>query len=120
MWKDGELERALTGITLMGLGGLIFGIARGLIQKRYGGWVQWISMLTASVVVAILVGLAIDDSNLTLNQKYAVAGLCSFLAEDIVLGFIMLAGFFRSDPLGAIQQFWNAIRGVRTPKGDDK
>lgn len=114
-WKD-EWNKLLSLMTAAGLGGLFVGAAKGVIQRRYGGWWQWLSLLFAATLTAILVGLSIHDTGLTETQQAAVIGVCAFLAEDILLGLGALAALFSKDPIGTVRSVWDAIRGRSADK----
>jgi len=107
-------EEVVSLVTATAIGGTLVGLFRGIIVRRYGGWLQWTSLLLGSTLVATLTGLAIHDSGLSNSQQAAMIGVCAFLAEDILLGLGTLATLFRNDPLGTIREVWRAIRG----KGD--
>jgi hypothetical protein len=103
-------------ISSTAVGGAAIGAFRSVIYRKYGGFWQWFALMSATVLVSVLVGLAVADTSLSHSQQAAVIGVCAFLAEDILLGLGALAGMFARDPLSTLRRFWDAIRG----KGGDK
>ena len=108
--------RLATLVASSGAAGALIAALRSIILRRYGGFWMWFSLMCASVLVAVLVGLAVDDTGLSESQKAAVIGICAFVAEDILLGVSVIAGALRSDPIGTLRQIWAAIRGKEPPK----
>lgn len=101
-------------VATAGLGGVLVAIGRMIIHQRYGGWLVWLSAGVGTVLVAVLVGLAIHDTELSTTQQAAVIGVCAYLADDILLGLGALAKLFGSDPLGTLRRIWDAVRGRET------
>lgn len=95
------------------MGGLAVGLAKGVIQRRYTGWGQWLSLLVGAVLVSVLVGLAVHETGLSETQQWAVIGVCTFVAEDLLLAVGAIGAAFARDPLHALQHFWDAIRGMK-------
>lgn len=91
-------------------GGAVVGVLRGVIQRRYGGWLQWLSMLSAAALVAVLVGLA-TEGTMTRAQQFATVGASAFVAEDVLIGLSTLASLFGKDPIGTFKKIWDALRG---------
>lgn len=111
---DDEQRRVLTSAAVAGLIGLMAGIARGVIVMKHGGWVPFVRGLIASVLVAVLIGWGIDDTDLSPTKAAAVIGVCAYLADDILVGLAEFARLFGADPLGFATRVWDAIRGRRT------
>lgn len=101
----------ITIVTSAGLGGAAIGALRTIIQRRYGGWLMWLSLMACSVLTAILVSLAIHDTGLSPALQAAIIGVSAFLAEDILLGIGALGAMFSKDPIGAVRKIWDAVRG---------
>lgn len=101
----------VTIVTTAGIGGAIIGALRTIIQRRYGGWLMWLSLMSCSVLTAVLVSLAIHDTGLSPSLQAAIIGVSAFLAEDILLGLGALGSLFSKDPIGAVRKIWDAVRG---------
>lgn len=108
-WSE-ETVKLVESLLTTSIGGLVVGIAKGIIN-RYGGLKTWLALLCASVLVSSLTGLALEDSGLTKTQQFAVIGLCTFLAEDILLGLGVLSKMFAKNPVIALQLIWDRFRG---------
>ena len=110
---DEDQRKLLTVAATAGAIGLFAGVVRGVVQQRHGGWPNFFRGLAASVAVAILVGWGLDDAGLSPTKAAAIIGVCSWLADDVLLGLGELAKVFGADPLGFIDRVWKAIRGQK-------
>lgn len=115
MWKD-EYEKIVAGVAATGGAGVTVAVLRSIFQRRYGGVWQWLSMLAAASLVAVLTGFLLHDSDFSEHQRWAIIGVSAFLADDILFGILAISALFRTDPLGTFTRFWNAIRG----RGEEK
>lgn len=106
-----EWDRVLTVVAATGLGGFIVGVFRIAILRKYGGWLTWLAALCGSVLVAVLAGLAVQDTGLTEAQRWGVVGICAFVADDLVIAIMSIAQMMRSDPVGFFSRIVRAARG---------
>lgn len=106
-----ELRRVLAIIGVSGLAGLLVGAARGIVQERHGGWRGFARGAVASVVVAVLAALALDDSGLSAAKQGAIIGVLAYVADDMLAGLMLLSRLFAADPLGFVRQLWQSLRG---------
>lgn len=110
-WLTDEQAKLASIATASGAAGVFIATARYTIQHRPGGWVGWLVGGVASSLVAVLVGLALDGSSLSPGQRWALIGVCAYLAEDILIGTLALAALMRGDPLGVLARLLAALRG---------
>lgn len=110
-WLAEEHSKLAALIGASAAGGLLVGTAKYTIQRRPGGFWGWLCCGAASTLVAVLVGLALDGSGLPPGQQWAIVGVCSYVAEDLLVGALTLAATVRSDPLGALARVFSALRG---------
>lgn len=111
--ENGDLQKVLAVAASSGLIGLAFGIARGIIQQKHGGWWGFFKGATASVVVAVIAGLAVHDGDLTSARQFALIGLLSYVADDVLDGVLLLSRVFKKDPIGFVRDVWSSIFGGR-------
>ncbi|SEA50754.1 hypothetical protein [Variovorax sp. YR216] len=91
--------------------GAIAGLAQGVVQKRHGGWGGLLRAVLTGVVVAIIVGLGIEDFVGSETLRLAIVGACAVISEDIWAGLKMLGNGMRKDPLGFAARLLDALRG---------
>ena len=100
--------------------GLVVGFANGLIQKKHGGWPGFFSAVATGAVVAVIVGLGIQDYVPSETFRIAIIGVCAVVSDDIWAGFKALGQGLRTDPLGFLTRIIDAMRGrpasTPTPK----
>lgn len=108
---DKDFRNVITIVGLSGLAGILVGIARGIIKERHGGWPSFIRGVVASIITAILVALAIHDTEMSVTRQAAIIGVCAYVADDLLIGLLSLARLFATDPLGFAKDVWNSIRG---------
>lgn len=94
--------------------GLAVGIMRGVIQQKHGSIGGFIRGILASIFVAVMVSWGLVDSNLSLSTRGMVTGICSFIADDILLGLMSLATLMGRDPFGFFSRVLAAYRGAAT------
>ncbi len=108
-----ELKEALGIATVAGLFGMFIGLARGIIQEKHGGWANFCRGAIASITVAVIAGLGLEGSDLSISKQAAVIGVCAYVADDVLLGLIAVARLFSTDPLGFLREIVSSIRGGR-------
>lgn len=102
-----------------GVIGFIVGIANGVVQKRHGGWTGFFAAICTAIAISMIVGLGIDGYVTNKSLRLAIVGVCALISDDIRAGLMALGAGLRTDPLGAISRFIDALRGVSattTPK----
>ena len=117
MEQQKEYEGALVTAGVTGTLALVIGIFRAVINERHGGPRGLIRGILASIVVAVLVGWALTGFDLQLPVKLAIVGVCAYLADDILLGLVVIGSLFRDDPGSFIFKLFDALRG-RPPSKD--
>lgn len=108
---DDETSRVVSIIAGGGALGLAFGIIRGVVNQKHGGWPGFIRGAFASVGAAILVALGIADLELTVTKQAAIIGVSAYVADDILLGLLTLGQMFGKDPVGFVRDIFSSIRG---------
>lgn len=113
-----ELQKLARILMVPLLVGLCVGIAR-IVQDRHGGWWQALSGIVASVLVACLVGLALQGVRFTEDETWDLAlhfcfiGIASYVADDILFGLKRISAALRDDPAGFVKQLRAIWRGER-------
>ena len=100
-------------LSLTGLIGFVVGVAKHVVIVRHGSWWNFCMGLIAFVLVAIFVGLLLEDTNFSLTTKTAMIGICAYVAEDILDVLRNLVVAFRNDPKGFIKEGLDMWRGRR-------
>lgn len=108
---DQDLRKLLTLLGVTGMIGFGFGVARGILQSRHDGWFGFIRGILASMVVAVIIGLALASTSLSQTFQAAVIGACAFVADDVIVGFGMVIKLIVSDPMAFFGRFISAWRG---------
>lgn len=101
--------------------GAVAGLVQGVVEKRHGGWGGFLRAVLTGVVVAVIVGLGIEDFITSETARLAIVGACAVVSEDIWAGLKSLGNAMRKDPLGFIVHVLDAVRGrgrgARKPGG---
>jgi hypothetical protein len=111
MRDDQQLERLLEVATVASLGGLLLGVAKIIIHEKYGTAVRFFRGAVSSVTVAVLAAFALADSGLSLLQQWALIGLLSYVADDVLNGFLILGKLFAHNPISFLKDLWSSLRG---------
>lgn len=106
-----EHEKVLSAAATAGVIGILVGIAKGVIQQKHGGIGSFVRGLTASILVAVLIGWGLADAELSPTMLAAIVGVCAYLADDVILGLGEAGKLFGADPFGFVGRVWAAIRG---------
>lgn len=110
----GDWDKFWKGVFATGVGSFVVGVFRIAILQKYGGWAKWTAALAGAVFVGVVAGLFMEDSTLSNWQRWGVIALCAFVADDLIVGLLSIAGHLRSDPLGFAARVFNAARGRHT------
>ena len=92
--KEQGHEALVTAAVTFGIIGLIFGIGRGIHSRHASIW-QWLGGLSASVVVAVLLGWSFQAAGFPTAWAWPVIGACAFIAEDVLGGLRTIGGMIR-------------------------
>jgi hypothetical protein len=104
----------LFAIFSSGMIGLGVGIANGVVQRKHGGWSGFFGAITVGVAVAVIVGLGVEDYIKSETLRLAIVGVCAVISDDIWNGLKTFGAGLRTDPLGSISRFIDALRGRAT------
>jgi hypothetical protein len=101
----------LSALLAGGVLGFFVGVARGIIQQKHGSIGGFIRGIVASILVAVLVTWGLAETAMTVTTQGMVTGVCSFIADDILLGLMSLGSLMGRDPLGFFSRVLSAYRG---------
>jgi hypothetical protein len=105
-------------MSVSGVIGLAVGIVRGIILQKHGGVAGFIRGAAASLFVGVVVSLGLADMSLSITTKSAITAICCFIADDILLGLLSLAGLLGKDPIGFFSRLSAAYRGQVSDQKD--
>ena len=113
--SDDVRNAATAAGTGAGIGG-VSGLLRMLLLNRSGGWAAYFSVLSASVLIGIVVGLlatsiTIEGQHLSIAMQWAAIIISSIVSNDLLTGLRALGTEFAADPLALLQRVVAAIRG---------
>lgn len=106
-----EISSLMTVMSVSGVIGLAVGIMRGVIQQKHGSFGVFVRGILASIFVAVIVSWGLADTGLSATTKATITGICSFIADDILLGLLILASLLGKDPIGFLSRMAAAYRG---------
>lgn len=106
-----DVSKVLGVIGAGGTLGLIFGIIRGVVNQKHGGWGGLFRGMFAAIGAAILVALGIADLDLTITKQAAIIGVSAYVADDILLGLVNISKLFSNDPIGFLQNILSSLKG---------
>lgn len=112
MFNKDDWNNLLTAMSVSGALGISVGIMRGIIQQKHGSIGGFVRGIVASVFVAVMVSWGLADSDLSLSTKSMIIGICSFVADDILLGLMSLSTLMGRDPFGFFSRVLSAYRGA--------
>lgn len=115
-----DYQTLVTIMSVSGVVGLVVGIMRGVIQQKHGSVLGFIRGILASILVAVIVSWGLADSGLSINMRGTITGVCSFIADDILLGLMSLSTLLGRDPFGFFARMVAAYRGAALPTEKDK
>lgn len=101
--------------TAAGIGGAA-GVLRMVVYSQYGGWLNAISIVAASVTLGLCTGIALhaldyEGKPIPTGLQWAIVILVSIVARDLLAGLQTLGKQFAADPIAIVQRVWQAIRG---------
>jgi hypothetical protein len=106
-----DINTLIAAMSVSGALGLVVGIMRGVIQQKHGSFAAFVRGILASILVAVFVSWGLADSGLSATTKATITGICSFIADDILLGLMSLAALMGRDPIGFFTRIVAAYRG---------
>jgi uncharacterized membrane protein required for colicin V production len=106
-----DVQNLLAAMSVSGVIGLVVGIMRGVIQQKHGSLSAFFRGVLASLFVAVIVSWGLADTGLSVTAKGTITGICSFIADDILLGLLSLASLMGKDPIGFLTRLTAAYRG---------
>lgn len=95
---DNSLKAFLDMVQTVGLFGAVIGLLRLMIQRRYSSVTEALAVVSSSMLVASLVGLALHSSGLPQPLQYAIVGLCALVSDEMLLIVASLARTAKEDP----------------------
>lgn len=111
MKKDEAFDILLTTAATTGTISLVVGVAKGIIQAKHGSLGNWVRGITSSVIVGIAIGWWLHDSGLGVSTQAALISICAYVADDVLLGLIAIAGMFSRDPPSFVARFIRILKG---------
>lgn len=108
-----EHKKLIEILTLAGFVGICVGIAKHVLIIRHGSWSQFTVGLIASVLVAVFIGLLLDNTDFTLTTKTAMVGISAYIAEDLLAVIKNLSIAFKNDPRGFVRESLEMWRGKK-------
>ncbi|HWH74955.1 MAG TPA: hypothetical protein VNV16_11905 [Methylibium sp.] len=115
-----EFDLLLASGGTAGAIGFLVGIARGIIQARHGSLGAWVRGITASLFVGVAVGWGLSDTTLSTTTQAAIIACCAYVADDVLLGMLVLGGMFSRDPAGFASRVLDGVRGRASKAGGDQ
>lgn len=120
MKEKEALDVLLGSAGIAGVIGLVTGIARGVVQARHGSIGAWVRGITASLVVGVMTGWALHDTDMTPTLQAAIIAVCAYTADDVLLGLLVLGSLFSRDPAAFAGRVIDSVRGRPMNNGEDK
>lgn len=106
-----EYQKLVEVSSLAAVIGTIVTITRTVIAKNHSGWANFFVELAASLLVAVIIALLLDETNFSLVFKAGIIGFCSFIARDILDVIKKFRESFVADPKGFIKEVLDMWRG---------
>jgi hypothetical protein len=106
-----ELDLLLAAGGTAGAIGLVVGVARGIIQAKHGTLMAWARGITASLIVGVAVGWGLSDTAFSATTQAAIIACCAYIADDVLLGLLVLGGLFSKDPAAFASRVLDGVRG---------
>lgn len=99
--------------------GLAVGATNGFAQRKYGGWGGFFTALSTGVVVAVIIGLGIQDYIPSETFRLAIVAAAAVISDDIWAGLRAIGRLIREDPLGSLARLIDALRGKPAAAKED-
>lgn len=93
-----------------GLIGLAVAVARRVIVRRHGSWLNWIQDVVAGALFTAVVGLAMADTAWPDARQKAILVVCALVGGDVMAGLFELGRMVREAPMQFIKDVWFAFR----------
>jgi NADH:ubiquinone oxidoreductase subunit 4 (subunit M) len=111
MKEEEQFKRLLEIAAVSGMGGLILGIAKVIIHDQHGSVFRFFRGAVSSVVVAVIVAFALADSGMSWPRQGAIIGILAYVADDMLVGLLILGKLFANNPVSFIRDVWASIKG---------
>lgn len=111
MKNNQELDNVLSTAGITAILAFFIGIARTVIHEKHSNVMTFIRGIIASMVVAVLVGWSISNIGLSMTIQMAIVGICSYLADDVLLGLLVIGSLFRENPGSFLSKLLDLLRG---------
>ena len=95
--------------------GIFAAFARWRLGDREGGWAALLTYVVCSLFVAWAAWSYMADEVLTEHRRGLYVLLLAFAAKDLLIVLASVGLQFRTDPLGVIRRWWEALRGGPRP-----
>jgi len=102
---DADLAEKLKFLAPVALA-VLAGTARFLMMPKGQSALVYLRGIIMAVLVAWIVAAATDGYGMNENYRVAVIGVCSFMADDLLRGLLLIGEKFRDDPLGFIKKWF--------------
>ena len=95
-------------------------IVRTIVTKKKTSLVEFSLDCLAAMIIGALVGVAIEDMDLSQNIKYAMIAVAGMVGPDLAGGIIILGQAFKESPTEFIIKHYNAFKGNKTEESKEK
>ena len=95
-------------------------IVRTIVTKKKTSLVEFSLDCLAAMIIGALVGVAIEDMDLSQNIKYAMIAVAGMVGPDLAGGIIILGQAFKESPTEFIIKHYNAFKGNKPEEGKEK
>ena len=88
-------------------------VVRAIVTKKKTKFFEFLLDCLAAMIIGALVGIAIDDMDLSKNIKYAIIAIAGMVGPDLAGGVIILGQSFRDSPTEFVLKHYHAFRGIK-------
>lgn len=106
-----SLKTFVDMVQTVGFFGAVVGLLRLVIQRRYTSIGEAFAVIASSLLVAVLVGLALRSTAFPQPMQYAIVGLCSLIADEMLIIVASLARTAKDDPSKLLDAAKVILRG---------
>ena len=92
-------------------------IVRAIVTRKKTKFFEFLLDVVAAVIIGTMVGITINDMDISNNLKYAIISISGMVGPDLAGGIIILGQAFRESPSDFIYKHYNAIRGIKDGDG---